>query len=47
MDDQLQDMSTELRVSEVRYDAAIPDELFDAQKLPEASKLPVWAPSSP
>jgi hypothetical protein len=47
MDDRLQETSTELRVSEVRYDATIPDELFDAQKLPEASKHPLWAPSSP
>jgi len=47
MDDRLQGTSTELRVSEVRYDAAVPDELFDAQKLREASKHPLWAPSSP
>jgi hypothetical protein len=47
MDDRLQNTSTELRVSEVRYDAAIPDELFDAQTLPEASKHPLWAPRNP
>lgn len=47
MDDRLQDTSTELRVSEVRYDAPVPDELFDAHKLPEASKHPLWVPSGP
>ncbi len=47
MDDRFQDTNSELRVSEVRYDAAIPDELFDPQKLPEASKHPLWAPKNP
>ena len=47
MEDRLQDTSTELRVSEVQYDPTIPDELFDAQKLPEASTHPLWAPAAP
>lgn len=40
-------MSTEFRVSKVRYDAAIPDELFDPEKLPQASKHPLWTPGAP
>lgn len=47
MDDTQQNTSTELRISDVRYDAAIPDELFDPQRLPEASKQPLWAMSKP
>jgi Outer membrane lipoprotein-sorting protein len=47
MEDKQQNTSTELRVSEVQYDAAVPDDLFDAQHLPEASKHPLWAPSRP
>jgi outer membrane lipoprotein-sorting protein len=46
MEDKFQGTSTELRVSNVRYDATIPDELFDPQKLPEASKHPLWAPAT-
>jgi hypothetical protein len=30
--------STELQVSNVRYDAEIPDSLFDPQGLPEVAK---------
>jgi hypothetical protein len=47
MEDKLQNTSSELRVSEVRYDTAISDELFDPLKLPEASKHPLWASTSP
>jgi len=47
MEDKQQDMDTELRVSEVRYDAAIPDDLFDPQRLPQASKHPLWTPTTP
>jgi hypothetical protein len=47
MDDRLQDTGTELRVSEVRYDATIPDDLFDPQKLPQASKHPLWTSTGP
>jgi hypothetical protein len=47
MEDEQQDTSTELRVSPVRYDATIPDDLFDPQRLPQASQHPLWAPSSP
>ena len=47
MEDKISDTSTELRVSKVRYDAAIPDELFDPQKLPQASKHPLWTPAAP
>jgi len=34
------------RVSEVRYDVQLPDELFDPLKLPSASRHPIWAGSS-
>jgi hypothetical protein len=47
MEDKISDTSTELRVSQVRYDATIPDELFDPQKLPQASKHPLWTPPAP
>ncbi len=47
MEDRLQRTRTELRVSQVRYDAAVPDELFEPEKLPDASKHPLWVPSSP
>jgi len=47
MEDKTSNTSTELRVSRVRYDAAIPDELFDPQKLPGTSKNPLWTPAAP
>jgi hypothetical protein len=47
MEDRQQNTSTELRVSEVRYDATIPDDLFDPQRLPQASKHPLWTPAAP
>lgn len=47
MEDRQQNTSTELRVSEVRYDATIPDDLFDPQRLPQASKHPLWTPTAP
>jgi len=37
--------STEIRVSDVRYDAQIPDELFDPQQLATAVGSPVWKDS--
>jgi hypothetical protein len=42
MEDKLTDSSSEMRLSEVRYDAPVPDELFDPQKLPQISKHPFW-----
>jgi len=47
LQDKMLDTSTELRVSQVRYDATIPDELFDPEKLPQASKHPLWTPAAP
>ena len=47
MEDRQQNTSTELRVSEVGYDATIPDDLFDPQRLPQASKHPLWTPTAP
>jgi hypothetical protein len=47
MEDKVADTSTELRVSKVRYDAVIPDELFDPQKLPQVSKHPLWTQAAP
>ncbi len=47
MEDKQQNTSTELRVSEVQYDAGIPDDLFDPQQLPKVSKHPLWAPAKP
>jgi outer membrane lipoprotein-sorting protein len=47
MEDHFQGTSTELRVSDVRYDATIPDELFDPQKLREASTHPLWTTTAP
>ena len=34
--------STELRVSEVHYDAEIPDALFDPSRLPQAVNAAIW-----
>ncbi|MGE0826186.1 MAG: outer membrane lipoprotein-sorting protein [Candidatus Binatia bacterium] len=34
--------STEMRVSDVTYDATIPDALFDPMQLPVAANSPVW-----
>lgn len=34
--------STEIRVSDVRYDTQVPDALFDPTKLPMAVHSPVW-----
>ncbi len=47
MEDKFQNTSTELRVSEVRYDAAVPDDLFEPQKLPQASSHPIWSAGVP
>jgi hypothetical protein len=47
MEDKQQYTSTEFRVSRVRYDAAIPDELFDPDRLPQASKHPLWTSTAP
>jgi outer membrane lipoprotein-sorting protein len=38
--------STELRISEVRYDVEVPDDLFDPGKLPAAANSPVWQGAS-
>jgi hypothetical protein len=40
MEDKQTGASTELQVSNVRYDAEIPDSLFDPQRLPEVAKQP-------
>lgn len=37
-----EDVSSELRVSEVRYDVQIPDALFDPDRLPEVAHDPLW-----
>ncbi len=47
VEDKLIDSSSELRVSEVRYDAPVPDELFDPQKLSAVSKHPFWTTGTP
>lgn len=39
-----QDSSTELQMSEVRYDVELPDELFDPKRLPDVMTLPLWQP---
>jgi outer membrane lipoprotein-sorting protein len=39
-----QDTSTELRMSEVRYDVELPDELFEPRRLREAIHSPLWQP---
>jgi hypothetical protein len=46
MEDKFQGTSTEVRVSEVGCDATIPDDLFDPQRLPQASKHPLWTPAA-
>jgi hypothetical protein len=33
---------SEFRVSEVRYDGSLPDELFDPRRLSQAAAAPVW-----
>jgi len=38
--------TTELRVSEVRYNVAVPDALFDPATLPTAASSPAWQNSS-
>jgi hypothetical protein len=47
MEDKQEGSSTELEVSHVRYDAQIPDDLFDPRRLPVVVNHPVWAPPSP
>jgi outer membrane lipoprotein-sorting protein len=37
--------STELRVSDIRYDVEVPDALFDPVKLSTAVSSPVWQSS--
>lgn len=39
-----QNTTTEFKMSEVRYDADVPDELFDPQRLPQAVTSPLWRP---
>jgi hypothetical protein len=46
MKDLLGKSSTELRVSDVRYNVEVPDALFDPMKLPTAASSPVWQGSS-
>jgi hypothetical protein len=38
--------STEIRVSDVRYNVEIPDAMFDPVKLPTAANSPVWQSSN-
>jgi hypothetical protein len=47
MEDKQEGSSTELKISQVRYDAPIPDDLFDPLRLPVVVNHPVWAPPSP
>lgn len=47
MEDKQAGTSSELRVSDVRYDAKIPDELFDPTYLPKAASHPVWQSGQP
>lgn len=42
MEDKQLDTTSELRVTAVRYDAAIPDDLFDPDKLSMASAHTLW-----
>jgi len=43
MEDHDERTKTELKVSAVRYDATIPDELFDPDKLPQVVSHPLWS----
>ncbi|MEW6297928.1 MAG: outer membrane lipoprotein-sorting protein [Thermodesulfobacteriota bacterium] len=47
MHDVRQDTVTELRVSDVRTDVELPDELFDPDQLPEVIGSPLWQDYSP
>jgi hypothetical protein len=38
--------ATELRIESVEYDAAIPDEVFDPERLPALRSHPIWASSA-
>jgi outer membrane lipoprotein-sorting protein len=42
MEDRLHGGRSELRVDQVRYDVALPDDLFDAKRLRDAAESPVW-----
>jgi hypothetical protein len=42
MQDRQAGTSTELRVSEVRYDVDIPDDFFTPERLPQAATSPLW-----
>ncbi len=44
MEDKLRGGSTELRVSNVRFDAKVPDEIFQPEYLPKAASHPLWEP---
>jgi len=46
MKDLLGKSSTELHVSDVRYNVEVPDALFDPIKLPTAASSPVWQSSN-
>lgn len=46
MEDKQAGTSSELRVSSVRYDAQVPDGLFDPANLPKAADHPLWHPAS-
>jgi hypothetical protein len=47
MQDSMQNTSTTMRVSGVQYDAPVPDDLFDPQRLPLVSKHPLWGSTAP
>jgi len=47
MQDKMENTSTTLRVSGVRYDTPVPDDLFDPQRLPVVSKHPLWRSTAP
>lgn len=44
MQDLQQDTSTELTMSEVRYDADLPEALFEPSGLPQVATSPLWQP---
>ena len=47
MEDKQEGTSSELRVSNVRYDAKVPDDLFDPKDLPKATSHPLWHTDQP
>jgi outer membrane lipoprotein-sorting protein len=46
MEDKQAGGSTDVQVTEVRYNVELPDDLFQPNKLPQAASNPVWGPPS-